>query len=543
MKSRKSLRLGTRKSLLAVSQSKWIANEIIKTNPNISIELREIETKGDQVLDIPLWKMEGKDFFVAELDRALLRQEVDITVHSLKDLSLDRPNEIVTFVSKREMPNDIVVFAPGIRQKLEGGGQPLRIGTSSPRRTALILPFLKQCLPNVGSGNGLRIQMVPTRGNVITRLGFLHSSQLEGVVLALAGLSRLWESNQDIMSNSLKNTSWMILPLRECPTTPGQGALAIECLRSATEVHPLLEGLMNKKDAEKIEKERNILRQWGGGCHQVLGATAFEHTELGEVLSVRGVRQTGEELKLLTWSNSKNTVPLDSSQKVRPWDGAHWRNKKKETYSDGVMFSKESFSQAVFIAHSRAVKNVPSELLKHAHLWTSGVESWIRLAKLGFWIEGCAEGLGFDHLGSVLKTKVLGLPHPREWDILTHIGAEKFWKSEMVMASEMEKKSGEKPSPNESWENPRILETYKVELGLETSEPLQKDITEVKQATHLFWRSFSQWELLGHFVTPNARHACGPGKTARFLRAKGMKVDVFPSVVEWRNWIADGRTN
>src|SRR5499427_5750721 len=107
------LKLGTRKSLLAWAQSSWVARELERLNPGVKVELVGIETRGDKILDVPLQAVAGKEFFVAEIDDALRSRAVDLTVHSMKDLSLDRPAEFVLGANpKRENPRDVIVFGP-----------------------------------------------------------------------------------------------------------------------------------------------------------------------------------------------------------------------------------------------------------------------------------------------------------------------------------------------------------------------------------------------------------------------------------------------
>src|SRR5689334_9010237 len=126
------MKLGTRKSLLAWAQSSWVAREVERLNPGVRVELVGIETRGDRILDVSLRQVEGKEFFVAEIDEALRSGAVDFTVHSMKDLSLDRPREFTLgAVPRRENPRDVVLFGPGVTEKL-GRGELLRIGTSSP---------------------------------------------------------------------------------------------------------------------------------------------------------------------------------------------------------------------------------------------------------------------------------------------------------------------------------------------------------------------------------------------------------------------------
>src|SRR5262245_15416325 len=241
------LRLGTRRSALAWAQSLWVAERVAALNPGTRVELVPIETRGDRITDIALSKVEGKDFFSAEIDAALIAGNVDLTVHSLKDLSLERPPELtLAAIPKRENPRDVIVFRADAADRAQAG-QTLRIGTSAPRRLENVPRFLARALP----GNGdAKVECVEIRGNVDTRLGRLQEPQgsprrLDGVVLAFAGLIRLWrdarpEGGREKLQRLLKDIRWMVLPLTDCPSAPGQGALAVECRASASEVREAL---------------------------------------------------------------------------------------------------------------------------------------------------------------------------------------------------------------------------------------------------------------------------------------------------------------
>ena len=136
------LRLGTRRSALAWVQSSQVAQALRDAHPGLQIELVGIETRGDRILDVPLSGIEGKEFFTAEIDAALIQGRVDLTVHSLKDLSLDRPAALTLgAIPQRANPRDIAIFAPDALQRLSGG-HGLRIGTASPRRQQLLPAFL-----------------------------------------------------------------------------------------------------------------------------------------------------------------------------------------------------------------------------------------------------------------------------------------------------------------------------------------------------------------------------------------------------------------
>jgi hydroxymethylbilane synthase len=230
-----TLKLGTRRSLLARAQSAWVARELERLNPGLTVELVGIETQGDRIQDLPLRQVEGKEFFVAELDQAILSGQVDLNVHSMKDLSLERPSGIaLAAIPRRENPRDIVLFSEAVLENLNTN-QPLRIGTSSPRRLENLPEFLKNALPQL-TGIQPLLRWEEIRGNVNTRLSRLHEppsspKHLDGVVLALAGLIRLWAdvNGREELKKLFKGLRWMVLPLTEFPTAPAQGVLAVEC--------------------------------------------------------------------------------------------------------------------------------------------------------------------------------------------------------------------------------------------------------------------------------------------------------------------------
>ncbi|MFZ9594451.1 MAG: hydroxymethylbilane synthase [Bdellovibrionia bacterium] len=526
---KKKLKLGTRKSLLAWSQSQWVADQLQARHPDLSVQLVGIETRGDRILDVSLSKIEGKEFFVAELDEALASGKVDFTVHSLKDLSLNRPPEFTLgAIPQRENPRDVILFGPQALSHLQAG-KSLRVGTSSPRRLENIPPFLARALPQ-----GLfshrqaapEMEFVEIRGNVNTRLSRVHEAPgseryLDAVVLAFAGLIRLWANpqGQSELKRLLTGVRWMVLPLQECPAAPGQGALAVECRTQDSVVIERLNSLHHEPTAQAVRVERDVLAQWGGGCHQRLGATAQSLRPqdpsalgLGNLLWIRGRTPEGKFIQDLRW-NSPWIEPRVGP--VIPWDGSQWRK-------ESVGFSQEALASGlslgagkpVFVAHSRALEGALHPIL-HPHLhenriWTSGVSSWFKLAQLGYWVEGCAEGLGWSYLSTTLVEPVLQLGSLSSWVVLTHQDAVKEWTDQGIQA----------------------MPTYQLK-----SEDPPEARTSLQQATHVFWSSGSQYEALKAHLRKDALCSCGPGKTAKKLRESGIEPLVFPTVQEWRKWV------
>src|SRR5579862_2810350 len=213
----RALKLGTRRSALARAQSAAVAQQLQRQHPGLEVELVGIETQGDRILDKPLSSVDGKEFFTAEIDHALLAGQVDLTVHSYKDLSLERsPRLLLAAVPAREPPYDIALFAPDVRERLAAGHE-LRIGSSSPRRASFVPDFLSGVLP--AASMPARVRLVELRGNVDSRLRRLHEPRgsarhLDGIVLAFAGLARLWADAEGrvLLQQLLSPLPRMLLP-------------------------------------------------------------------------------------------------------------------------------------------------------------------------------------------------------------------------------------------------------------------------------------------------------------------------------------------
>ncbi len=497
--------------MLAWAQSTWVARQIEKHNPGTRVELVGIETRGDKIQDVSLQVASqmtgGKEFFVAEIDEALRSGAVDLTVHSMKDLSLDRPAELMNAaIPKRENPRDVALFSPGILKKLREGGT-IRVGTSSPRRLENIPAFLEKALPRFGQAP--RLEFVEIRGNVNTRLSRVREpegapKQLDAVILAFAGLIRLWndDKGREELRALLKDVRWMVLPLRENPAAPAQGALAIECRRGDQAAFQKIHKIHCDDTEAHVAIERALLAEWGGGCHQKFGATAVSTSTLSKLFFIRGKKPDGVFVDELRWQRPK--LP----QGAVAWDGSEHRATTKESSTQVV---ENLSAPAWFVAHWRALPAARASDVAASRVWVSGTSSWYKLAEQGVWVEGSAENLGFEVLQSTLMEPVLGLPALKDWSVLTHEGAADAWKEFECHA----------------------VATYRVPVGYSAAA-----VRGLTQATHVFWSSASQFDELKDSVPPNAHQACGPGKTAKHLAALGIQASVFPSAEEWKKWIS-----
>ncbi|MEU8628353.1 hydroxymethylbilane synthase [Streptomyces sp. NPDC048669] len=249
----KPLRLGTRRSKLAMAQSGLVAEAVTEVTGR-AVELVEITTYGD-ISREQLAQIGGTGVFVAALREALLRGDVDFAVHSLKDLPTTQPEGLtLAAVPVREDPRDVLVARDGLAfEQLPSGS---RIGTGSPRRMAQLNAYAR--------AHGLGFEIVPIRGNVDTRIGFVRSGELDAVVLAAAGLSRLGRTGEATDFLSVDT----VLP------APGQGALAIECAASSADLAAALAELDDPYTRAAVTAERALLAALEAGCSAPVGALA-----------------------------------------------------------------------------------------------------------------------------------------------------------------------------------------------------------------------------------------------------------------------------
>ncbi|MDF1578754.1 MAG: hydroxymethylbilane synthase [Desulfobulbales bacterium] len=245
----KLVRIGTRASLLAMTQSTNIKNLIEARYPGTTVELVKIITKGDKIVDVPLAKVGGKGLFVKELEEAMLSREVDMAVHSMKDVPSELPDELhIGVVTKREDPRD--AFLSVKYQSFSELPQGARVGTSSLRRKSQLA--------------ALRPDLVieDLRGNLDTRIRKLDEGIYDAIILATAGLNRMQWSERITAKFS---------PEEMLPAV-AQGAVGIELRRDSEELLAGLAFLQDKETTIAVEGERAFLHRLEGGCQVPIGA-------------------------------------------------------------------------------------------------------------------------------------------------------------------------------------------------------------------------------------------------------------------------------
>ncbi|CAH2716285.1 Porphobilinogen deaminase [Neobacillus rhizosphaerae] len=266
--------VGSRRSKLALTQTNWVIEQLKKLDPSFEFEVKEIVTKGDKILDVTLSKVGGKGLFVKEIEQAMLDKEIDMAVHSMKDMPAVLPEGLtIGCIPFREDHRDALISRGHVKLKdLKPGAI---IGTSSLRRSSQLLVERPD----------LEIKWI--RGNVDTRLAKLETEEYDAIILAAAGLSRLgWAT--DVVTE--------FIDADICVPAVGQGALSIECREDDKELLELFEKFTCKQTERAVRAERAFLQKMEGGCQVPIAGFAYvaENDEI--VLNVLVASPEGHEV-------------------------------------------------------------------------------------------------------------------------------------------------------------------------------------------------------------------------------------------------------
>ncbi len=295
----RTVRIGSRKSQLALVQTYWVQEQLQKNFPNITFEVHTMSTQGDKILDVALAKIGDKGLFTKELELGMLQNQTDLAVHSLKDLSTNLPEGLVLgCVTERENPADaLVVHEKFLDKQLDTLPEGAVIGTSSLRRLAQLrhhYPYLK---------------FKDVRGNLNTRLAKLDAGEYDALILAVAGLQRL----------GMGDRIHQAIPLEVSLHAVGQGALGIECRAGDTDILDLLNSLEDTPTAQRCYAERAFLRELEGGCQVPIGVnTKIEGDRLtltGMVASLDGHKLVKDIVAGLSYDAEELGIQL--AQKLR----------------------------------------------------------------------------------------------------------------------------------------------------------------------------------------------------------------------------------
>lgn len=463
------VRLLSRASALARLQTALVERALRTAYPHLDVQCLTRTSAGDQDQTSPLWKLPDKGAFTADLSRALIDGDADITVHSFKDLPTEMPagTRIAGALPRADARDVLVMRKAAVAARPDS----LRILSSSPRRAWLLGETLPVLLP----WQVRNAEAVPVRGNIETRLTKLVQGEEHGLVVAKAALDRLlgfgapFDQEAAIVRARLDHCRWLVLPMREFPWAPAQGAIALEIPEGRSDLNDLLTPILCQSTTAAVQYERQILNDHGGGCHQALGAATIEKP-YGRVVSIRS-RDHG----VSTWKLEGGRQVFPRATEDAVWPRRHEGVRVVRTSMAVAQPSGDAFR----VARADALPTTWS-LPEDAIVWAAGSATWRQLAKRGVWVNGCADGLGDGDSPAVdlLAGRTL------KWINLTHDRASR----------------------------PDALATYHVEV------PLPDDLG---SRSHFYWtsgeifrRAVDRWPSIKH-----GWHGSGPGRTRQAIEA------------------------
>lgn len=492
---KKKFKVAFRDSLLSRAQVEIVLAKALEYNREIEFDLIPVQTSGD------IGYEKGTGLFTKDLQNSLKNGEADIAIHSLKDVSSPAFfNETQYAVADRDDVRDIAIFNPDIITRVQEG-KAIRVGTSSPRRSGMAIPFLKKALP-YSDRKDTDIKISPIRGNIDARLKKLQTNEYDGIILAVAGLNRLLtHGHEEMIRGLLSDKKWMILPLFECPPAPGQGAIVLETLKDNTDAASFLEAIDDKKIRLSLEKEQILSSQYGWGCS---GAYGVFYMDLPNTSFTFAAGKNGEGEDFTDWKMDINIqIAGDKLFSSTDYMKSFFRS---EADQDTII--PHGFPAFFVSSHKAIHSDALRKQLDEKRVWAAGTHTWYELAKMGIWVEGCADGLGLESVAALLASALVGLPKT-DIQIVTNKSSISHWKED-------------------GWNS---TGTY------ELIPSLPADLQEkMRRAEMVFWTSFQQYELCKDLLDKNVIHACPAGKTATLLRAKMLSPVVFPTIKAFSYW-------
>ncbi len=483
-------RVLSRASALAVLQARTVAAALRARWPDLDVQLATRASEGDRNRDVPLAQAVEKGLFTADLSAALLSGEAEAVVHSWKDLPIEpRPGTFVAGTLERADPRDVLLVR---REAIDRAPDAFPVLTSSPRRAWQLEQSIRDLMPWPVS----RIDVRAVRGNIPTRVRKLVDGDADALVVAKAALDRLLSDAdpagaRDVLREALARCRWMVLPIREFPTAPAQGALAIEVAAARTDVVDRVRAIDHAATATAVAVERRILAGFGGGCHEAIGATVLLR-DYGTIRSVRGLDRQGRAMA--EWSLEPVTPlpPPASAETIWPRPDERAGAVRRPIAVDVPV------DRDLWIARADALPE-GTRPRDGQLVWAAGTRTWRRLASRGVWVNGCTEGLG-----DAEAPRIEALAgRSATWLRLTHAGSDA----------------------------PASLATYEVDHRLPP---------DLAARTHFFWTSASAF-LAALEAVPAIRsgwHASGPGRTARVIRDTLGSPDRVSIWLDYEQWHA-----
>ena len=470
------IRVLSRKSDLAIIQAREFSDYLQSKHPFVEIEFLTRSTSGDKDLKTPLSEMPTEGVFTNDLRDELINNKCDLIVHSWKDLPIEVGEKTkIAATLKRADKRDILF----LKKNITLDSKKITILCSSPRRQYNLENFIENYLPQKFD----EVCFENIRGNIPTRFKkFLEDPNSDGFIVAKAAIDRLLLNNYSEF-NELKTTLkkyineclWSVLPLSINPCSPGQGALAIETRIKDNKLNEILNDINFSKDYSNVIQERNILKNYGGGCHQKIGVSYISH-KLGLVVSKRGEDENGNHFESWDFIDPKDiSFSSNTTDEIYPENLKNYKIFSRKQLNENVEIKNNLQNKCIYVSRISSIPD-KSKIQSNNVIWTSGLRTWKNLSERGIWVNGTSDGLGEDF------DKDINSLTNNPWVKLTH-----------------------SQSPESSIKNK--IETYQLE-----SIDFEIDIEKKK---YFYWMSSSAFKasIDKYPKIIEKYHFCGPGNT------------------------------
>ena len=498
----RKIKIVSRASILAKVQAKEVGKAIMQRNPSVSVQYTTIKASADRDLALNITKSKDVGLFTKDISKRVIDGEFDLAIHSWKDLPIDPSpdTEIVGTLPRGDVRDMLIIKKDLIEVNFK---KELTILTSSPRRMYNLNNLLSDLIPTKFG----RMNFIEIRGNIETRLNKFITTDADIFVVAKVALDRLLHFGTSETKNSIKeilnDCKWIVLPLSAFPTAPGQGAIAIEAKKEDLELKHLVKRVNCKVTFSDVLKEKSILAQYGGGCHQKIGVS-FWNVRDTKMCSLIGETEEGKSLRKLGPIDHAGTVKTKyiSDDLIYPNENDKSIFRRKPYVEHDLKELKNSF-----LLFSR--KNIFDDLGiidKTNILWTSGVKAWKYAVSKGYWINGSLDNMGENYeaeIGFLLPKKLKKYK-------MTH-----------------------KDSTSDSYE---IIPKYELHLRENIIKNLRLD-----RRSEFFWMSPLHFKKALEYFPEilNGNHSCGPGRTYDYLKKNIPKSKHIRCYFSYDHWLED----
>jgi len=497
------IRILSRKSDLAIIQAKQVGFKIQENFPDIKIEYITKQTSGDIDLITPLAEMKSQGVFTDDLRSDLIKNKCDLAVHSWKDLPLDLgPDTLIAGSLKRADQRDIIFIKKNSIKEIKKN-KLITIFSSSPRRIYNLESFLKDFLPL----NCNRVKFENIRGNIPSRFNKFLKGNVEGLVIAKAAIDRLLNNHIEefnditkLIRENIGQCLWMITPLSQNPSSPGQGALSLEIRKNNKELEKIINSISDPLTMYCVNEERKILRKHGGGCHQKIGVSFFP-TFFGLMKSEKRESDNGDQF--YSWQSIEKKQNINekiTEDLLYPSSLKNYQIFERKEIPESIIKINHVENHCVWISRKSALPekaNISSSNI----IWASGIKTWKELAKRGVWVNGTADGMGEDFNPNI--SNLTQLP----WIKLTHSLAPKTMINNVIATYELKEK------------------------------PIEENLSNKK---FFYWMSSTAFKYAVREYPDilNANHACGPGNTYNEIKKvikNSNNLQIALSYSDWKN--------